>query len=587
MTGHDGIVSKIAEALFVDYSNVFYVNAVTNEYIGYAVDADHHILVEDKSGDDFFADLITDSENLVYEDDRHIFVADIQKENLFKKVLNGEMKSIDYRLMIDGKPVWYRLRVMRVNDTKQDEYLVLGVINIDKEVRFSEERKRLEREREKFNQIAVQLASHYSTIFYVDAETDKYVQISDTNLYDILDVPRKGNKFFEESTLNAARVIYSEDRQKIKEVFNKKNLQKLLEEKNVITLDYRIMLNNELVYTRMNAMYTKDRKYFLFCIEDRSREAEIEKELNDANEKNVIFGQIAESLASYYNTIYYVNMDTNRYLEFSATDAYKSLDIATSGADFFEETQKNIKRVIYPDDREFVQKVMNKEYILKQMEGRKMYIAKYRLVINGEARHTKLSIIWARDKKHLIVGVEDIDDQVRREESVNKDLRDARVQAIMDELTGVKNKNAYKEAEDQLQYAMDMGYVSGFAIVVCDLNNLKKINDTLGHKVGDEYIKGASKIICDACKHSSVYRIGGDEFVVLMMGEDYDNRETIMEGIKARVIENLREGDKPVVAVGCSEFRPGRDKKVEDIFDRADVAMYKNKKWLKNDAERQ
>ena len=220
------------------------------------------------------------------------------------------------------------------------------------------------------------------------------------------------------------------------------------------------------------------------------------------------------------------------------------------------------------------------------MEGRKMYIAKYRLVINGEARHTKLSIIWARDKNHLIVGVEDIDDQVRREESVNKDLRDARVQAIMDELTGVKNKNAYKEAEDQLQYAMDMGYVSGFAIAVCDLNNLKKINDTLGHKVGDEYIKGASKIICDACKHSSVYRIGGDEFVVLMMGDDYDNRETIMESIKARVLENLKAGDKPVVAVGCSEFRPGRDKKVEDIFDRADVAMYKNKKWLKNDDDK-
>lgn len=586
MTGHDGIVSKIAEALFVDYSNVFYVNAVTNEYIGYAVDAEHHILVEAKRGSDFFADLITDSKDLVYEDDRHIFVTDIQKKNLFKKVLNGEMKSIDYRLMIDGKPVWHRLRVLRVNDTKQDEYLVIGVINIDKEIQFDEERKRLEREREKFNQIAVQLAEHYSTIFYVDAETDKYVQISATNMYDILDVPRKGNKFFDDSTLNASRVIYSEDRQRIKEVFNKKNLQKLLEEKNVITLDYRIMFNNELVYTRMHAMYTKDRKYFLFCVEDRSREAEIEKELNDANEKNEIFGQIAESLASYYNTIYYVNIETNRYLEFSATDAYKSLDIATSGADFFEETQKNIKRVIYPDDREFVQKVMNKEYILKQMEGRKMYIAKYRLVINGEARHTKLSIIWARDKKHLIVGVEDIDDQVRREESVNKDLRDARVQAIMDELTGVKNKNAYKEAEDQLQYAMDMGYVSGFAIAVCDLNNLKKINDTLGHKVGDEYIKGASKIICDACKHSSVYRIGGDEFVVLMMGDDYDNRETIMESIKARVLENLKAGDKPVVAVGCSEFRPGRDKKVEDIFDRADVAMYKNKKWLKNDADK-
>ena len=131
-----------------------------------------------------------------------------------------------------------------------------------------------------------------------------------------------------------------------------------------------------------------------------------------------------------------------------------------------------------------------------------------------------------------------------------------------------------------------MGYLNEFAITVCDLNNLKTINDTLGHKVGDEYIKGASKMICDACKHSSVYRIGGDEFAVLMMGEDYDNRETIIEGIKAKVVENLKAGDKPVVAVGCSEFRPDSDKKVEDVFDRADIAMYKNKKWLKNDVNK-
>ncbi len=586
MANHDEIVSKIAEALFVDYSNVFYVNAVTNEYVGYAVDSEHHILVEAKKGDDFFADLITDSKELVYKDDQHIFINDIQKENLFKKVLDGEMQSIEYRLMIDGKPVWHRLRVIRIACKGSDEYIVLGVTNIEEEVAFREERKRLETEREMFNQIAIQLAEHYSTIFYIDVETDHFVEISSINMYDILNVPKMGNKFFEESTISAERVVYKDDKRKIMEVFNKKNLQRLLSEKSVVSLEYRILFNGELVYTRLNAMYTKDKKHFLFCVEDRSKEAEMEKELHDACEKNEIFSQIAESLASYYNTIYYVNVETNGYLEFSATDAYKSLEIATSGMDFFKDSKTNIDRVIFPEDREFVKKVMDKEYILKQMEGRKMYIAKYRLMINDEARHTKLSVIWARDKSHLIVGVEDIDDQVRREETFNKDLRDAKVQAIMDELTGVKNKNAYKEAEDQLQYGIDMGYLNEFAITVCDLNNLKTINDTLGHKVGDEYIKGASKIICDACKHSSVYRIGGDEFAVLMMGEDYDNRETIIEGIKAKVVENLKAGDKPVVAVGCSEFRPDSDKKVEDVFDRADIAMYKNKKWLKNDVNK-
>ncbi len=78
-----------------------------------------------------------------------------------------------------------------------------------------------------------------------------------------------------------------------------------------------------------------------------------------------------------------------------------------------------------------------------------------------------------------------------------------------DELTGVKNKNAYKELEQSIQGNMDNGmdYLP-YGLIVCDANNLKKINDTMGHAAGDEYIKACAKLLCNIFVHSPVFRVG-------------------------------------------------------------------------------
>ena len=78
-----------------------------------------------------------------------------------------------------------------------------------------------------------------------------------------------------------------------------------------------------------------------------------------------------------------------------------------------------------------------------------------------------------------------------------------------------------------------------FAIVVCDVNGLKVINDTLGHKAGDEYILSASKMVCDIFQHSPVYRVGGDEFVVTASRAGLHSRHEIMESINNEVEENI------------------------------------------------
>ncbi len=155
--------------------------------------------------------------------------------------------------------------------------------------------------------------------------------------------------------------------------------------------------------------------------------------------------------------------------------------------------------------------------------------------------------------------------------------------ARRDELTGVKNKKAYTELEKSVQGNIDNGinYLP-FALAVCDINDLKKINDSEGHVAGDEYIKTCSRMICDIFDHSPVFRIGGDEFVVFLRGNDYTDREFLSEKIRSISRENTLNGEGPVVALGMSAYVSGQDKRVSDIFERADAEMYLNKKTLKD-----
>jgi len=168
----------------------------------------------------------------------------------------------------------------------------------------------------------------------------------------------------------------------------------------------------------------------------------------------------------------------------------------------------------------------------------------------------------------------------KRAEESEQRLSAVKEKAGRDPLTGVKSKLAYAEQEDLINDRIHAGDMESFAVVVCDVNGLKQINDTLGHKAGDAYIRKASSMICELYQHSPVYRVGGDEFTALLTGRDYENREDILAELNRRVIDNLKSGEV-VVSAGMSEFIPGTDHKLQQIFERADAIMYQRKEELK------
>ena len=164
---------------------------------------------------------------------------------------------------------------------------------------------------------------------------------------------------------------------------------------------------------------------------------------------------------------------------------------------------------------------------------------------------------------------------------MNRRARESEHLANIDPMTGVKSKHAYLVSEKKYDEAIENGSVGKFAVVVCDVNGLKKINDTLGHKAGDEYIRNACKLVCDIFQHSPVYRVGGDEFVVIMTGRDYLIRKELLLALHDRSVANISKEGAAVVSGGLSSYIPGEDHSFHEVFERADKLMYEEKQLLK------
>ena len=152
--------------------------------------------------------------------------------------------------------------------------------------------------------------------------------------------------------------------------------------------------------------------------------------------------------------------------------------------------------------------------------------------------------------------------------------------ANTDSLTGIRNKHAYSQYESLMnQHIKDGTVKDNLAVLVCDINGLKHVNDTKGHAAGDQLIKDASVLICEYFKHGAVFRIGGDEFVVVLNEKGYDTLHETLDSINKVIEENIAK-ESVVVSIGYSTLQED-DKEIHDVFQRADKMMYERKKQLK------
>lgn len=155
--------------------------------------------------------------------------------------------------------------------------------------------------------------------------------------------------------------------------------------------------------------------------------------------------------------------------------------------------------------------------------------------------------------------------------------------AFKDSLTKVMSSSAYSIEIDTINKSLET--IDNLCVIVFDVNDLKIINDKYGHEYGNRLLIEASSYITNIFGHHCTYRIGGDEFVVILENYTLDEINNLVDEYNSLMnschIDINGISNKVVVAYGYAIYDKTIDHEYSDVFERADTLMYINKKKLK------
>ena len=424
------------------------------------------------------------------------------------------------------------------------------------------------------------LSEDYFNLYYVDLETDEFIEYGFRTDKEHRMNGERGSDFFSEARKNALSFVYEKDRKRFIERMNKDKLLKEIEKHGSVIYTYRLLIDGEPVYVGMKIK--RNGQHIIIGISNVDTQVKDRMAASRAAEEKKSYQRLT-ALNGNLIVLYYVDLESNRYTEFSASREYDDLGISKQGSDFFSTTYENSLRTIHPEDQALFHAQVTKENILATINRDGIFVLDYRLMSGDLPTYVRLKAAKVEEdgKTILIIGLLDEDAQIRQEQEYVRNLSAARKMATVDSLTGVKNKNAYVQWEEKINKGIKEGTQEPFAVVVCDINNLKAVNDLYGHKEGDVCIKNACIKICKVFSHSPVFRTGGDEFVVILSGEDYYRRNDLMNQINAIPKDRSKIRIGETVSAGMSEYDRDKHSSLANVAEEADKAMYARKQHLK------
>ena len=431
-----------------------------------------------------------------------------------------------------------------------------------------------------FQSIIDSLADDYFNLFYVDLETDDYIEYGSRTGVGHRFEEHRGTDFFKSSQRIAPEFIYEADQRAFVLALDKDRMLGEIRSHGTFIMQYRLMIDGTPTFVNLKAtLINGNERYMIIGVNNIDAQVRERVAAQKTREERRAYARIS-ALSGNMVVLYFVDPDSGHYTEFSSSSAYQALGLSKEGTDFFSCMRENGRGVVHPDDQDMFFAQVTKENILRTIKRDNVFTFDYRLEGPGLPTHVRFKAAETveDDKTVLVVSVLDEDARVRREQEYARNLSQAQMRATRDQLTGVKNKHAYADAEDDLAEVIAATPDVEFAIVVCDINDLKKVNDTQGHKAGDEYIKRACMTICNVFKRSPVFRIGGDEFCVISRGHDYERLEEHMRMMDELNAKASQAGGVRI-ACGAAVYEEGLT--VDDVFERADHRMYEYKMKMK------
>ena len=292
MTEEDGsggtTYAHIAHALSTDYIYLYYIDLENDRFIEYSSDLGRENLAVERRGERFFDASRVEARVQVYPEDVEYVVESFTKENILRSIDERGIFALNFRQMIDGKPTYVNLKAVRMQG--DDKHIVVGVTNVDAQVRQKQAINRMQSERVTFSRIAA-LAGDFISIYTVDPKTDHYVMYSANNAYKELKLSVEGDDFFGASRRDSEHALYSEDVERFTGLFTKENVMREIRRTGLFEVRYRLMIDGEPRYVNTKAALVEEQGEERLIIGVNNidarvrREQEYERELHDARSR--------------------------------------------------------------------------------------------------------------------------------------------------------------------------------------------------------------------------------------------------------------------------------------------------------------
>lgn len=571
-------------SLSPDYIVLYTVDPVTGHYTQYNPSNGFESFGLAKQGEDFFTDVRLDAPKAIAPEDMERHLRILTKENMLREIRKNGFFIHNYRLIMGGETVPVSLKATLVEED-DGQKILLGVVYDDQEEYSRGLEEAYERERTNciiYTHIALALARGYTDLYYVNIDTDELIEYHTSDELGVLTEARRGVDFFEGCERDAELYVHPEDRAAFVKAMNREFLRDALDRSKVFEMTYRRIKDGRSFYVKMSVSRVEsDQRFIVISVSDIDEQMKQRLMEERMIEERVIYARL-HAITGNFICVYVVDPESGCYREFSATAGYDaSFAQAKEGTDFFTTLREAARVYSHPKDRNRVLALLTRENVMAEIERSGIFTLGYRVMMDGRSVHFQLKVAMVEEKEgsRLIVGLNDIDVQVRQNEEFERRLSQAQAQANINALTGVKNKHAYLKAEARMNHRIEAQRQPPFAIVVLDVNDLKKVNDSTGHQAGDQLLRDACKIICNVFKHSPVFRVGGDEFAVIAEGSDYAHMEELLGKLNDHNTEALQSGG---IVIACGMARFQNDTCIAAVFDRADRNMYENRTDLKS-----
>ena len=172
---------------------------------------------------------------------------------------------------------------------------------------------------------------------------------------------------------------------------------------------------------------------------DDARKAEAE--YRQVAEQRITYEKVAQALAGDYFSIYIVDPDTEKFVEYNTTEEYNHMSAEKSGGDFFQQSRKNMEHLVFSDDRDRFLDTFCKEKVMSILARDGSFTMKYRLMADGAPIWVsmKATLLEDKDGRHLVIGTNNIDAQMKRELEYQQHVAEARTSARNDFLANMSH----------------------------------------------------------------------------------------------------------------------------------------------------